>query len=287
MINVYDLKLSHPDVFKQFSVGENLIVHYKCPQAEKLVELYNHYNAIYFTLSGKKAIHIGEKSWHLTDEDALLVCRSAYSQELFENLDWEVLAFHFSDDFLKKVYDEFLMNFNFDTNLDTPKDPILSIKINSIIKASFYTLLSFFDSEVIPKEYLLELKIKELMFNILAEPKNKTVRAYFKSVHDQQKRPIWHIMESNFMFNLSIAEFARLTQRSVTAFKNEFKEFYGTSPGKWLTGKRLDYAKQQLESSKKNISEIAFNTGFENLSHFSRSFKNKYGIAPSQFRKQS
>jgi AraC-like DNA-binding protein len=45
-------------------------------------------------------------------------------------------------------------------------------------------------------------------------------------------------MEENFSFNLKLEEFARLSMRSLSAFKRDFQQVYQTSPGKWLLGKR-------------------------------------------------
>jgi AraC-like DNA-binding protein len=100
------------------------------------------------------------------------------------------------------------------------------------------------------------------------------------------KVPLWQIMESNYMFNLSIEQFARMAHRSTSVFKKEFTEYYGTSPGKWLTQRRLDHARRLIETSSKSVSEVAFSAGFENLSHFSRIFKEKYGVSPLQFKNQ-
>lgn len=49
--------------------------------------------------------------------------------------------------------------------------------------------------------------------------------------------------------------------------------------------KRLELAKSFLEAGERNISEVAFNSGFENLSHFSRIFKEKYGVSPQKFKR--
>jgi transcriptional regulator GlxA family with amidase domain len=40
-----------------------------------------------------------------------------------------------------------------------------------------------------------------------------------------------------------------------------------------------------LRTTNQSISEIAFNSGFENISHFSRIFKENFGLSPLQFRK--
>ena len=285
MLNVYDLKIAHPDIFRQLAVKDNLFVYYKCPQSERLVKLFNHYNAIYFTLSGRKAFHYKNKSWHLTEDDSLVVCRGAYCQEMFKDLDWEVLGFHFNDDFAKRVFQDYSKNFPRRNITNKPLDPILSVKINERIKASYYALLSFFTNGADYSEYLLELKIKELMLHVLTEPKNHDIRAYFNQINNRDRNPLWQVMEQNFMFNLSLSDFAQLSQRSVTSFKNEFKKVYKTTPGKWLLNKRLDKAEKELVNSTKNISEIAFDNGFENVSHFSRVFKIKFGKSPLQYRK--
>ena len=147
----------------------------------------------------------------------------------------------------------------------------------------FYSILPYFNQSSPPAEGLLELKFKELLFNIFLDPANAGLLAYANNLMHMNKIPLWQIMEVNYMFNLSIAQFARMAHRSVSAFKKEFFEYYHTTPGKWLTQKRLEHARSLLETSKKTVSEVAFNSGFENLSHFSRIFKQKYGMSPLQF----
>lgn len=63
------------------------------------------------------------------------------------------------------------------------------------------------------------------------------------------------------------------------------KSLTGDSPGSYIRSLRLDRAKQFLETSDLTVSEAAFRTGFSNPSHFTKVFNEKYGIAPSKFRK--
>lgn len=284
MINVYDIQIAHPEVFKQINIKDLLFVYYRCPQSEQLVNLYNNYEEILFTLSGKKAIHLGGRSWVLTDEDALLVRKTAYVQEMFEQVDWEVLAFHFNVDFIKSVIKEFNRDFTVEKLPEVPREMILKIHLNANIKAHFYGLIPLFSDGIPNVGSLVERRIRELIINILAEPKNIHILAYFNHIYSQHKIPIWHVMESNYMFNLPLEEYARLTQRSITTFKNDFKKYYHTTPGKWLLEKRLDHAKNLLRTTSKSIGDIAFQSGFENSSHFSRVYKTRFGFSPSQFR---
>jgi AraC-like DNA-binding protein len=91
-------------------------------------------------------------------------------------------------------------------------------------------------------------------------------------------------MEENYCFNLKMEEYAQLSNRSLSTFKRDFQKIYKTVPGKWLLEQRLNHAWRLLSASHKTISETTFESGFENISHFSRSFKKRFGVTPSAFK---
>jgi AraC family transcriptional regulator, exoenzyme S synthesis regulatory protein ExsA len=93
------------------------------------------------------------------------------------------------------------------------------------------------------------------------------------------------IMEDNYCFNLTVEQYAQLCNRSLSAFKRDFQKTMHTTPGKWLLEKRLSHALRLLENKEKNVNEVAFESGFENASHFTRSFKERYQVTPSAARK--
>jgi AraC-like DNA-binding protein len=93
-------------------------------------------------------------------------------------------------------------------------------------------------------------------------------------------------MEANFRFNLSLAEYAKLCHRSLSSFKREFQSIFQESPGHWLRRRRLDHSAKLLRNSQMNATEIAFESGFENVSHFSRVFKERFGVAPTVYRQE-
>jgi len=91
-------------------------------------------------------------------------------------------------------------------------------------------------------------------------------------------------MEANFHHNLPIETFAEMCHRSLSSFKRDFRKLYGTSPGRWLVGRRLSHAMSLLQHTQLSITQISFECGFEDLSHFSRAFKDKFGRNPSAYR---
>ena len=63
------------------------------------------------------------------------------------------------------------------------------------------------------------------------------------------------------------------------------KSLTGNSPGYYIKTMRLEKAKELLETGDVNISEVAFQMGFNSPSNFTKVFTEKYGITPSQFRR--
>ncbi|MCA1758842.1 MAG: hypothetical protein LC658_03650, partial [Bacteroidales bacterium] len=107
MINLYDFTLSDPSIFKVLSLKDMLFLYWICPQVDSHLKLFNHYNEIAFTLRGKKTFHHNGKSWPLTQDKSLFIRKGAYTTEKHEMVGWEVLAFFFSDEFLKRVLNEY------------------------------------------------------------------------------------------------------------------------------------------------------------------------------------
>ncbi|MEJ7685037.1 MAG: hypothetical protein WKG06_45770 [Segetibacter sp.] len=137
MINTYDFKVAHPDIFKQLAVKDFLFVYYKCPQVETKINLYTHYNEIAFTLNGKKTLHHRGKSWALTDNTSLFIRKTAYNQERFYEAEWEVLAFYFQDDFLQQVFKEYRQHLPMKNLPPPPADMLIEINVNETTQAFF------------------------------------------------------------------------------------------------------------------------------------------------------
>ena len=166
-------------------------------------------------------------------------------------------------------------------------DMLVEINVNEATRAFFYSIVPYFTQQEPPNESLLELKFKELMFNLFSNPSNSNLLAYANSICDCHKPLLQEVMEANYTYNLSLTEFARIAHRSLAAFKREFKENFHMTPGRWLIKKRLDYAQSLLNITQKNVNEIAYDSGFENATHFSRVFKEKFGLSPLQYRKRT
>jgi len=88
------------------------------------------------------------------------------------------------------------------------------------------------------------------------------------------------IITENIQHPPSLMELARMVGINDFKLKAGFKiEFSNTVFG-YLNDLRLDMAKKDLLQKNKSITEIAYDTGYSSLSHFSNAFKKRYGVSP-------
>ena len=74
---------------------------------------------------------------------------------------------------------------------------------------------------------------------------------------------------------------------SRTQLFRRLKSLIRQAPAHYIKIIRLQKAKELLETADLTVSEVAFKTGFQNLSHFTNIFQKQYGILPSVFRRSS
>lgn len=159
----------------------------------------------------------------------------------------------------------------------------------------------------------MELKctnVKELCEDILNEWENKNsayelaIRADILKLFTVIFRKLYSYLEKNDKVALPeiiknalefiVKNYTTVTEKecadhcglSYNYFSAYFKERMGTSFKDYLTATRLAVAKKLMITTKKDLTEIAYETGFSSSSHFVACFKNKFGVTPKQLRKK-
>lgn len=72
---------------------------------------------------------------------------------------------------------------------------------------------------------------------------------------------------------------------SLEHLSRAFKKWFGKKPTEFLIERRIKHAADQLLTSNQDILKICYDSGFNNLSHFYRLFKQHFGITPHQYRR--
>lgn len=92
-------------------------------------------------------------------------------------------------------------------------------------------------------------------------------------------------IDQNFQNDISVADIAKSCKIHRNYLGKIFREQLGTSPQEFLITYRMNKAVQLLQTTKLSIKDIGNAVGYPNQLHFSRAFKNVYGMPPSQWRK--
>jgi AraC family transcriptional regulator, arabinose operon regulatory protein len=80
----------------------------------------------------------------------------------------------------------------------------------------------------------------------------------------------------------NVREVAAVLHLSNSRFRHLFKQEVGITPRRYVKQLRLQEAKRLLETSLLSVKEVTAQVGVNDLSHFARDFKSKFGINPSR-----
>ena len=92
--------------------------------------------------------------------------------------------------------------------------------------------------------------------------------------------------EERYEEPMTLAELASDYHISPSHLSHLFKKVTGYSPMDYLQACRLSAAKRELTEGNRNIKEIVYRCGFGDESNFSRTFKERTGLTPSEFRRR-
>ncbi|AXY77341.1 helix-turn-helix domain-containing protein [Paraflavitalea soli] len=284
MYNLYAKIAGNPNYYRQLNCRDSLITMINCQYSTKYENFWSDSNYIVYIMDGRRVWHTSHGSYELQKGSCVFVRKGACIVEHFTDSTFCVVVFFVPDEFICEVLKSKSSPIY---RSGASYDPVMAIDNNEAVHAFFHSMLSHFDANRTPDASLLELKFRELILTIADNPENSELLAYFCALlQEPQSVSLQRVMEDNYCFNLGLEEFARLSARSLSAFKRDFQRLFNTSPGKWLIEKRLDHALHLLTNMDKSVSDTAFESGFESPSHFSRAFRQRFGSSPLAIKQQ-
>lgn len=262
-----------------------MITVYNCPLENKHQDIWSHHNYFVYVVEGRKIWHTPDGSYDLREGSCVLVRKGACIVEQFFDVTFCLVMFFVPDEFICDV-------------LKSRSSPVhgsardfkslITVQSSAALKAFYQSMMPHFESSRQPDTSLLNLKFRELILTIADNPSNAEILSYFSALLNAPRSvSLQAVMEENCCFNLKLDEYARLSSRSLSAFKRDFIKQYNMPPGKWLLEKRLNHALHLLTTQNRTVAEAAFESGFESASHFSRAFRERFGKSPASFKNQS
>lgn len=216
-------------------------------------------------------------------ESLLLKCGSYFSDLMKYGTDrrYEILVFHLYPDMLRRIYKHEVPAF---MRPSENKSFIHKVVPENTIKKFVESLYFYFDNPALVGDELLELKVRELVLLLIQTKNADSVVSLFSDLFTPREISIKEVVNNHLFSDLSIEGLASLAGLSVSTFNRTFQTIFKTTPASYIKGKRLDRARELLAMSTLTVSEIAFQTCFSDVAHFSRSFKAAHRCSPSAYR---
>jgi AraC-like DNA-binding protein len=111
--------------------------------------------------------------------------------------------------------------------------------------------------------------------------------SYAKTGRVEESRRVQKVKEyinEHYAEQLRLTDMAEIVGMSPVAFSRFFRQRTGRTLSEYIVDIRLGFAARMLVDSSRNISEICYECGFNNLSNFNRTFKAKRHYTPREFR---
>ena len=238
---------------------------------------------IYFKQIGPKLFSSEVKEQLSGNEAVLLKCGYHFVDLLKGSNDDEVeiVAFHLYPEVLKKLYTG-----DIPVIIKKQSDSKSSgVVASSDVIAKFIDSLEFyFQNPSLVNNDLLELKIKELILLLVQSKNVDSILELVADLYSANTVQVREVIELHLFSNLKLDQLAKLCNLSLSSFKREFKKEFNDSPTNYINQKRIEKAKELLMVTDLSISEIAYETGFQDSLYFTRLFKKKIGVPPTVYR---
>lgn len=124
-----------------------------------------------------------------------------------------------------------------------------------------------------------KMKIQECIHILVSL--NEGMYYWLSSRSHPQKIDLREFMEQNFCHNIPLEQLAVAAGRSLSTFRRDFVREFGLTPSRWLITRRLEEAYRLILAGKRP-GEILIELGFESFSHFTRCFRQQFGVLPSE-----
>ncbi|MBF4492305.1 AraC family transcriptional regulator [Flavobacterium sp. JLP] len=105
-----------------------------------------------------------------------------------------------------------------------------------------------------------------------------------------EKSPFWvksltELLNDCWNENPNLQDLAQVLQLNPITISKHFPKYFGCTLGEYMRRIKIDRSLSLIASNQSNLTEISFQCGFADQSHFIRTFKNQTGFLPKQFQK--
>lgn len=244
---------------------------------------------------------VGSKEHEVKGGNFLLACRQPYVKAYFETKE---IVKSICIDICSATMGEALTimsakeNYDFDNYLAKyfryPEffesvSPVNSSQLKNKLN-SLVAMIHHQETDNINKEWFLDLAEKMICHsygNYLALNGIQSVKLETRKELLRRLQIGKQFMDDNFLDIHDVSEVAVASNLSEFHFFRSFKQAFGITTYQYILNKKLELARMMLQDKNSSVTTIASTCNFPDLFTFSKAFKRRFGISPSQFQKNT
>ena len=225
---------------------------------------------------GKRFCQIGNRECEIESGDILIIPPNTFHRMIGNG--GERILCCFSKDFITRSFGE-----DFFSKIEATKDVFLFRPNENTREYIFDTLSDLFeknDKDLENEEYF-STRLASLLLLISHEKSGQKEVRYT----DERFKKLIQYIDENYSEILGIEEIIKAMSISRGTLFRIFKKHFNISPITYLNSVKIQKACVLLSNKHKNVTEIAFECGFNSCTYFDRIFKQFTGITPAEYKK--
>lgn len=245
-----------------------------------ILHCHNYYE--FFLTFGDPVIHIVNGQKQILPSRSLVFVRPDDTHTYIKDGDFSFINVAFSADTMKKL----CAYFGDATNkiLYTKMPPVVMLDTNDynrvMQRLNSLNIINLNDKNRLQTR--MKIILAEILSFFIDTNSNKT----------SSKIPYWLSSLVDFAkkaenINMTLDDMAVASKKSREHISRSFKKHYNLTVSEFMTEQKLNYCANLLLNSNLSVIDICYECGFQNLSWFYRKFKEKFGITPTVFRKNT
>ncbi len=242
-----------------------------------------------YIIEGNTMLYSSTETVTLNKKEGLVAKCGNFLQKFLKNSEaqhCEAIGVHFYPEVLKAVFGDDLPAF-LEQARKGKSVAMKKVVVDKLFNNYIESLQSYFDNPSVVNEELIKLKLRELIMLLIKTDDSNTITQILQDLFNPDQFQFREVIEGHLYDNLSVQELAGLSGLSTSSFKRRFKTVYDDTPANYIRTKKLERASKLLKSTNLRISEVAYDSGFNDLAHFSNTFTHHFGLSPSEYRAAS
>lgn len=173
-------------------------------------------------------------------------------------------------------------------NIEIEEDTLKELQITeAIIEKSVKntTLTKFLILKIFKECQIADTFSSDTINMLFAQLSNSTTH-----LEKFEKSPFWiknlkELLNDCWNENPNLQDLAKILNLNPITISKHFPKYFGCTLGEYMRRIKINHSLSLIQSSETTLTEISFQCGFADQSHFIRTFKNQTGFLPKQFQK--